>query len=285
MLRITLLLLTLAAYPAGADPWWRPGGEFDLGLSTRSEPTARVDLAWPALPLAADGALRFELGAFGYVLPGKRPHETYAALAWRDRVRLGFIRPAYDDVLRSPLEQAAPNLAYQRAETGRAYATTTAMRRTAVPRGLSVRGDHGALDWAVSAHNAPVDGYASLTAALRWQGPGWHLAAATERLSEDGTISHNTKIGGGLATPAARLDLAFFHPAASGRPDALGLDLGLPAGPRVALHAFGELTRDPASRALGIGADHTLGRAGTLSAAATRAGRDTALHLTLGQRF
>ncbi len=239
------------------------------------------------VPLGRKAPLGFEFGAFAYALTGKHPHETYAALVWNDRWRAGVVRPAYDSVLPSVFARAAPYLAYERAEYARAHATVEAMRHTAVPWGLSWRQSLGRTDVAVSLHDASKGHFGALSLAVAYNGEGWQLAAAIEAVSSDRhSIERiNAKIGARVDLGRAELGIAYLHPDANRRPDALALDLVVPVPGRLNLMAFGEFTADGRDDAYGIALDHAFRPDSSLLVAATDGARGRAFHLTLEHRF
>jgi hypothetical protein len=134
MLR-ALCLTAALLYPIGAsaEPW-SFAGTLAIGATDLDGGTGIVGLdAMATVPLNARLHVNIEIGTYLYMLEGKRPHETYAALVLDDRWRIGAVRPAYDAVLPSVFSRAAPFLAYGRAEYTRAHATIESMRNTAVP--------------------------------------------------------------------------------------------------------------------------------------------------------
>jgi hypothetical protein len=245
-----------------------------------------VDVTF-SLPLSQRVPLRFEAGTYLFALDGKRPHETYGALVWNDRLRAGALRPAYDAVLPSVFEDTAPYLAYQRAEYARSHNTVEAMRRTAVPWGLSYAGSAGRLDWVVSAHDAVKGTFRSTSAAVTYTGEGWAVMAAVESVwsrdnAHDGV---NAKIGARFDIGPAALELALLHPDANSRPDALAVDLRVPLSSRTGLSVMGEFTEDGSDDAYGLAADVRLGKGSRLVLAATDGAAGAAAHLTCVTRF
>ena len=248
---------------------------------------ASVDLTG-SIPLGHpfERPLALEIGTFAFVLRDKRPHETYVALAWDDRFRLGVVRPAHDAVLPSVFADTAPWLAYTRAEYAGARTTVAAMRRTAVPFGASWQDAQGPLEWSVSAHDAAKGGFLSASAALSWRTGGWQVAGAAEGVWDrgGGWQGLNAKLGAGHDAGSWGGDAAWLHPKANGRPDALALDLWAKAGARWTLSGFGELTRT-GEDAGGIAARRDLGPHSALTLAATRESAAGGLHLTLSRGF
>lgn len=265
-------------------------GTISLGLTDRPDPrgVGLID-ATLSVDLLQGQPLRFELGTYMVVLAGKRPHETYAAFAWDERFRLGVVRPAYDSVLPSVLETRAPYLAYERLEYARAHATTEAMRRTAVPFGVSAEGAQGATQWMVSAHRADEGGFDALSVAVTHAGPGWQLSAAVEAVRDqtEGRDALNAKLGGQADLGRdLRLGLAWLSPEANDRPDALSADLTWQAGAALDLSAFGEFTKGGREDAWGLAAQYRLRPQTGISLAGTdSAEHGQALHLTLTQGF
>ncbi|WP_425098626.1 hypothetical protein [Tropicibacter sp. S64] len=246
----------------------------------------KVDLTF-AFPLTRGGRLGAEIGTYMFVLPQKRPHETYVSLTWDNRWRLGVVRPAYDFVLPSVFEEAAPLLAYERAEYARAYTTTTAMRQGAVPWGLSYTDDREPFGWAVSLHHASKGGFSSASVAARWQTGPWHLAAAAEGIWDvsggyDGT---NAKLGVTYVQDRWSLGLAWLHPEAENLPDALALTGTVAVSQKLSLSAFGEFTEGGRDDAYGVAAQYALTDRASLSLAATQWRDEGGVHLTVTHRF
>ncbi len=259
MIRFVLPVLGLILPTALQAQSLEFSGQLALGAtqSVPGEAIGQADVTL-ALPLSRRVPLVFEAGAYLFALYGKTPHETYVALVWNDRLRLGVVRPAYDSVLPSVFEQSAPALAYDRAEYARAQTTVAAMRRTAVPWGLSWRGRAGQLDWAVSAHHAEKGGFSAASLALRHVGEGWELAAAVEQVrghsgAPDGT---NAKIGGRVTIGRAEAGLAALFADANGRSTALAVDLVVPVGSRTRFRAMGEFTEQGKDDAYGLALHH-----------------------------
>jgi hypothetical protein len=272
-LRSTLLpLALLAAAPAVAQetetrvapaPSYLSKVTFDgvvgLGSSTDNHGAAIgfADVTF-GLPLLRRLPLRFEVGTYLFALDGKRPHETYAAFAWNDRLRLGALRPAYDAVLPSVFETSAPYLAYRRSEYTRSHNTVEAMRRTAVPWGLSYTGASGRLDWIVSLHDARKGDFSTASAALTYSGAGWQAMAAVERVDAGGTrhTGFNAKLGARVTSGILDFGLAYLHPDANRRPDALAIDAAFAASARITLGLMGEVTEDGSDDAYGLSMDY-----------------------------
>lgn len=286
---IPLVALAFSAVPAFAQSL-HLAGEASLSATTVADDPAigRLDFDL-TFPLAAKRGLplSLEIGAFAYVLPQKRPHETYVALAWDERLRLGVVRPAYDFVLPSVFARHAPYLAYARAEYTRAYTTTNAMRRTAVPWGLSYTDQSDTVKWAASAHNASKGGFRSASLAARWDRGEWQLAAAAEGVW-DFTGAHggtNAKLGASWTGAPWTVGAAYLHPGAEKLPDAVSLDVSYQINSHLSLSGFGEVTDKGQDDAFGIAAEYALPPKAALSLAATQWHGDTGLHLTLSRHF
>jgi hypothetical protein len=239
--------------------------------------------------------LSLEIGTYLFALDSKRPHETYGALAWNDRLRLGAVRPAYDAVLPSVFARAAPYLAYSRAENTRAHATVEAMRRTAVPWGLSfgqefgegLGGGLGVTRVDVSVHDASKGGFRSASVALSQSGDGWQVAAAVESVwSDDGTHHGlNTKLGGRYDFGQSTFGLAWLRAEANDRPDTLAIDFQTPLSDRFDLLAFGETSRDRTDDAYGLALDYGMRADTSVLFAVTESSGGGGVHLTLERRF
>ncbi|WP_323771162.1 hypothetical protein [Antarctobacter sp.] len=239
------------------------------------------------IPLTRRYPLTFEVGAYLFGLDGKRPHETYGAFAWDDTWRVGVVRPAFDQVLPSVFARAAPYLAYERAEYTRAHATVEAMRRTAVPWGISWQQSFGQTDVAVSLHDANKGNFRSASIALTYQGAGWQLAAAVETLTED-DFTHagiNAKLGARFDMGQMDVGITYLHPDANETPDALALDVVFPVSSRVDMLAFGEITDKGKDDAYGLALDYKVRGDSSVLFAVTDGARDSAMHLTLERRF
>lgn len=261
-------------------------GTLGIGVTSRDGDTGMgaVD-ATLTVPLSRRIPLSFELGTYMFVLDGKNPHETYAALAWDDRFRLGVVRPAYDAVLPSVFEGLAPFVAYERAEYSRAAATTRAMRATAVPWGVSAAFSQGATDWQVSLGDAAKGGFTAASISAAHRRDGWQVAAALEAVwPRDGDAELNAKIGARFDIATASFGIALLHPGASDRPDALALDATAPLSDRLELRAAGEITGD-GKDAYGLGLDYALSHRAGLTVSVTEDRRHQAAHLTLRYAF
>ncbi|MBY6161844.1 hypothetical protein KUV73_13230 [Mameliella alba] len=243
--------------------------------------------ATATIPITRRYPLSLELGTVLFGLDGKRPHETYAALARDDTWRIGVVRPAYDQVLPSVFTRAAPSLAYERAEYARAHTTVEAMRRTAVPWGLSYQQSYGRTDVAVSLHDAVKGSFRSASFAVAYNGEGWQLAAAVETVSSR-DMKHdgiNAKIGGRFDLGQLDVGIAWLHPEVNDRPDALALDVVFPVTTKLDMMVFGEFTEGARDDAYGIALDYKLRPETSVLFAATDGAAGSALHLTLEHRF
>ncbi|WP_040604272.1 hypothetical protein [Sagittula stellata] len=240
-----------------------------------------------AVPLTSRVPLTFEFGTYLFSLDGKRPHETYGAFAWDSRYKLGALRPAYDAVLPSVFEDTAPFLAYSRAEYTRAYNTVEAMRRTAVPWGLSAEGSTGSLDWIVSVHDASKGSFRSASAALTWNGNSYRLMAAVESVwtRDNEHVATNSKVGGAYLFDGGEIGLAYLHPEANQRPDAVAWHMRVPLADRLGLDVMGEFTEDATDEAYGIAVDYSFKEFGKVTFAATDGALHPGLHATYTYKF
>lgn len=232
--------------------------------------------------------LTLEVGAYEFVLPEKRPHETYVALTWDDRFRLGVVRPAYDTVLPSKFEHIAPYLSYERAEYSRARTTTLALRDGAVPFGLSYQSRPGDWNWAVSAHSARGGEFHSASAAASYEKGPWTVAAAVEGLWPDHSdgAELNAKAGVTYTKDNWAVGLSFFHPSAHDDPDILALDLFYKATRDLSLYLVSELAENSDFNAHGFGLSYSISDRAALTAAITQTGnQETAGHFGLSWRF
>lgn len=238
-------------------------------------------------PLTQRAPLAFEFGTYLFALDGKRPHETYGALVWDGKYRVGAVRPAYDVVLPSVFEETAPYLAYTRAEYARSHNTTEAMRRTAVPWGASVSGSFDKVNWVVSAHDAVKGTFRSSSVAMTYTAQGWRVMAAIEGVwsrdnSHDGI---NAKLGAEVDIGTTTATLAWLHPDANSRPDALAFDLKIPATARVEVDLFGEFTDDGSDDAYGLAIGYSFRNDSTLVLSATDGAHGPTSHLTYAISF
>ena len=239
------------------------------------------------VPLTSRVPLTLEIGGYLFALDSKRPHETYVNLSWDDTWRVGAVRPAYDFVLPSVFERAAPYLAYERAEYARSHATVEAMRRTAVPWGLSWTHSTGDADLMVSLHDASKGNFRAASVAFVRQGDGWQISGAVEALwTHEGVFDGlHTKLGGRATAGPAEVGLTWLHPDSNDRPDALAMDVIAPLGDRLDLMAFGEFTEGGMDDAYGIGLDYGLRPDSHVLFAVTDGARGDAVHMTLERRF
>lgn len=286
-LALVVALAAMTASPLSAQSL-KFAGTVDAGVTdmTRDPMFGAVDMTVSA-PLAVQGRLAFEFGAYLFALDGKKPHETYAAFTWDDRFRLGVVRPAYDLVLPSVFEHTAPFLAYQRAEYGRSFNTVEAMRHTAVPWGLSAQGSAGSMDWVVSAHRAEKGGFSAASAAVTYTGQGYRLMAAVETIRDDaGALDGtNAKIGARFDLGRSEFGIAWLHPDANARPDALSLDARIPLTGQITLAALGEFTEGAKDDAYGLALTRKFGKYGATTVAVTDGAAGPGLHLTHSYRF
>lgn len=287
-LRACLILLTSSAAAPAAAQQVDFDGALRVGASGLygGEGIGAADFI-AGFDFFRDTPLGAELGFYGFAGRAGRPHETYVALVWNDRWRVGAARSAYDRVLTSAFDRTAPLLASNRVEYTRALATVEPIRRGAVPWGLSYAGRIGRTRLAVSAHRAVKGDFTALGLAVerRWQGAG--LAAAVEGVwAGTGTTGGlNAKIGGDATLGRARLGLAYLHPDANARSDAVALDLSYAVRPRLALLAFGEFTLDNGDDAYGLGADFVMRDSTSVLISLTDSTGGQAAHFTLEQRF
>lgn len=243
--------------------------------------------ATATIPLSHRYPINLEIGTYFFGLDSKRPHETYVALAWDNAWRAGAIRPAYDQVLPSVFARSAPYLAYERAEYSRAHATVEAMRRTAVPWGLSWQHSFGQTDVALSFQNASKGGFASSSISLAYQGDGWKVAAAVEHVTGRNFAENgiNAKLGARFVLGQMDVGIAWLHPQANKQPDALALDLVFPVASRLDAMAFAEVTEQGNDDAYGIAVDYKVRPNASVLLAVTGGARDPAVHLTMERRF
>lgn len=290
MPRLSVLALALlAAQTGGARAQsFDHSGSIDIGLTdmARGSLFGAIDATF-VLPISKAAPLAFEFGTYLFALDGKNPHETYAALTLGDSFRIGALRPAYDAVLPSVFAHVAPYLAYSRAEYSRSYNTVEAMRRTAVPWGVSAGGHAGQLDWIVSLHDATKGAFRSASFALTWRGTGYSLMAAFEALRDDNGMkdSTNAKIGARIDLGRAELGLAWLDPEANARPKAVSLDLSAPLGDRLGLSLMGEFTKDARDDAYGMAMGYDLRTHGTITLAGTDGAAGPGAHLTYTYQF
>lgn len=228
-----------------------------------------------------------ELGFYGFAGRAGRPHETYVALTWKDKWRVGFTRSAYDTVLISAFDHAAPMVGLNRVEYTRALATVEPIRRGAVPAGLSYTAKLGEATWAASAHHASKGDFTAVALAVSQDWERLTLAAAVEGVwagvaTTDGV---NAKLGGTYDFGATRLGFAYLHPGANARPDTLALDLAYSPVKGLDLLAFGEISLDDSDDAYGVAADFILRDSTSWIVSATDSQSGSAFHATLEQRF
>lgn len=263
-------------------------GAIRLGGSSRADDLAVGHLdATLGLPLLRGLRLSAELGVYMFYRDGKNPHETYAALVWDDRLRLGAVRPAYDAVLPSTFLRAAPTIAQDRMEYTLSHATTEAARKTAVPWGLSYQDASGDLFWAISAHRAEKGDFTAASLALSRQSGPFQMAAGIEPVWDNSGsyLGTNAKLGGRWTSGPVDLGLAWLHPDANNRPDALALDAAVALADRITALAFAELTEAGQDDAYGLALQLDVTHSTALFLAGTGGAGDEALHLTVEHRF
>ena len=289
-----LLLLLLCAHSLFARASWAQSldftGDISVGVTTINDNhgIARVDatLAFPFTHIEGR-PLSFEFGTFAYLLRGDHPHETYAALVFDDRWRLGVVRPAYDLVLPSVFAFTAPSVADTRAEYVRAHATTEAMRFNSVPIGFSYSGHVGEFDWAVSMHDADDGDFRSTSAALLWQELHLQLAFGVEAVWEpsDSFTGINAKVGGRWTGEQWEVGLAYLHPDANQRPDTLAFDLQYSVSNKLLFSTFGEVTETLHDEAYGFAAKYQLTSSSDAIFSATTARDSDELHFTYTRNY
>lgn len=228
-----------------------------------------------------------ELGFYGFAGRAGRPHETYVALTWKDTWRVGFTRSAYDTVLISTFDHAAPMVGLNRVEYTRALATVEPIRRGAVPSGVSYTGTYGDATVVASAHHASKGDFTAVALAVEQEWENFTLAAAVEGVWADivTTDGVNAKIGGTYDFGDTRLGFAYLHPGANARPDTLALDLAWSPIKGLDLLAFSEISLDDSDDAYGVAADFILRDSTSWIVSATDSKAGSAFHATLEQRF
>lgn len=288
---LTLLcLLLFTPLPLGAEGL-RFSGDVSLGVSSvdARHGNGRID-ALLSIPLVSlrDRPLAAEIGGLIYFARANKPHETYAALAYDDRLRMGYLRPAYDLVLPSVFALTAPAVAETRLDFARALTTVEAVRVNAVPFGLSYTETAGDLRWALSLHDARDGGFRTASAAAEWRADGWSLAGAVEGVWDQSNDWQglNAKLGGRWQSDGLALGLAWLHPDANARPDALAFDLSYQLSSYLTLLAFGEVTENRSADAYGLAARHEVGPGTEMVLAVTDGdAMGTELHLTVTRRY
>lgn len=289
-----IFFVFLCAFFAAAQPGSADSVDFsgDVTVGVNSfdsrNAIARVDATLTfALARIKDRPLTFEFGTFAYFLKGDRPHETYAALAFDNRWRLGVVRPAYDRVLPSAFAFAAPSIANVRAEYTRSRATTEAMRFNSVPVGVSYSDQTGDLTWAVSAHDADDGDFRSASFGLSWQEATLQFAVAAEAVWDprDRFEGFNAKFGGRWQKDELSVGLAYLHPDANQRPDALAFDIQYAFTTNLTVATFGEITKSRSRDAYGLAATYRF-RSGSDIAVSTTSAEDSGdIHLTYTRRY
>lgn len=285
---LSLVIATLAT-PAAAQALYFEG---DLSFAVSSDDDrsalARIDMiASIGLFRLSSQRLELELGVFGYYFQGDRPHETYAALSLDDRWRVGVMRPAYDLVMPSVFALTAPAVADERAEYARALTTTRALRFNDVPIGLAYtdRGD-GYL-WGVSIHDADDGDFRSMSAAFELETGQWVWSFASEGVwdRQNTFEGANTKFGARWADRSWTIGMAWLHPDANARPDALAFDLAYALSEELSILTFGELTRHASDRAYGIGGRHAIDGRSDLVLSGTREDNVNEVHFVYTRRY
>lgn len=266
-------------------------GDVSLGVNSFDDRIgiARVD-AMLSLGLfsVAERRLSVELGTFAYFFKGDRPHETYAALAYDDRARLGVVRPAYDLVLPSVFALTAPAIAEMRAEYARALTTTEAMRFNAVPVGVSYTSDEGSTLWAVSAHDVTKgEDFSAVSAAFQRGDGRWVWSVAVEGVWDkwDDFQGVNAKVGGRWTGDQWKIGLAYLHPDANARPDAFALAASYALSKDLSLSAFAEITQSAGDDAYGIAGVYDVSKAADLVLSNTEADGSYEYHFTYTRRY
>ena len=264
----------------------------DVSLSTNSvndqHGIARVDAILSlGLFRLAERPLTAELGTFAYFMRGDRPHETYAALAYDDRFRLGIMKPAYDLVLPSVFAFTAPSVAETRAEYAKARTTTEAMRFNSVPIGASYTEDTGNILWGISIHDADDGDFRSASGALEWRDEPWTWAVAMEGVwdRQNEFQGLNTKLGGRWSAENWAFGLAWLHPDANARPDALAFEASYDVSQYLTVMAFGEITDAGHDNAYGIAAKHQIAPDTDMVFSATDGADNTEVHMTFTRRY
>ena len=228
-----------------------------------------------------------EIGFYGFAGKSGRPHETYAALTWNDTWRVGFTRSAYDTVLKSTFDHAAPRVGLDRVEYTRALATVEPIRRGAVPWGVSYTGSFGQTSVVASAHHASKGDFTAVALAVSREWESLTLSGAVEGVWADivTTDGINAKLGGTYDFGSLRAGLAYLHPGANARPDTLAFDLAYSPIKGLDLLAFGEISLDDTDDAYGVAADFILRDSTSWILSATDSSGGSAFHATLEQRF
>lgn len=290
MLRPALLVAMACAPSAALTQSWTPSGDIVVGITDASEGTAiariNADVTF-SLEALTDLPAKIDVGTFMYVLPSKRPHETYISLVWQDRWRIGAVRPAYDAVLPSVFAFHAPYLAYDEAENTRAFATVQAMRKTAVPYGLSYTADEGSHFWGVSLHVAPEDDFQTLSGAVSVRHAAWTFSAAAEGVwhARNKSEEFNTKLGVEYQQGNVDLKAAFFHPEANDRSDLIALEASYQLTGDASVSAFGEVVHQEESASYGMALNYALSPRTSLGGAITQQEQGMNLHFSLAVDF
>ncbi|MEQ5870314.1 hypothetical protein J4E08_10425 [Sagittula sp. NFXS13] len=284
---ISLILLVSAAAPAAAQSV-KFEGTVEAGVTNLAElPLFGAMDATASVPFPTSHPLSFEVGTYLYALDGKNPHETYAAFVWDGRIRLGVVRPAFDSVIPSVFGHTAPYLSYDRLEYTRSHNTVEAMRRTAVPWGVSVDGEMDALTWSVSAHGAHKGGFRTASAALSQQSGHYEFAAALESIwSDDGQHEGvNAKLGTRADFGSVDLSAAWLSMAANDRPNAIALKAEVDLTGDYLITVMGEFSEDQEDDAYGLAVKRSYHQYGDAVLAATDGEAGPGLHLTYAYTY
>lgn len=293
MYRVALLILfsTLSLGGKSIAQSLDFSGDVSLGVNSSDDRIgiAHVDamLSFGLLSVA-ERRLSVELGTFAYFIKGDRPHETYAALAYDDRVRVGVVRPAYDLVLPSVFAATSPQVAEMRAEYTRALTTTEAMRFNAVPVGVSYTSDEGSARWAVSVHDVTKGEQFSAISAAFQRGDGrwvWSFAVEGVWNNWDDFQGINAKVGGGWRGDQWEIGLAYLYPDANARPDAFALAASYAQSKHLSLSAFADITQSAGDDAYGIAGVYDVSDADYFALSNTETGGVNEYHFTYTRRY
>lgn len=262
-------------------------GGFDSRLAGGG--IARIDLGFslPVLPRRIDG-LRFEFGLYSFVREASNPHETYAAFGWGDHLRFGVLRPAFDAALDSPFATVLPRVADETVDSHRSYATEAALRRTAVPIGLSWSDHNGSLDWQISLHDAERGNFRLISASASQEVGALTLAGAVEGVWTHGSgrwRGLNAKLGMRAPLGAGDAGLTLLHAEANGADDALELDWRYDLRPDLALFAMTHLEATGGDDHYGLGASYAITPSNSLTVTASGGSGTAGIYTGLSHRF
>lgn len=265
-------------------------GDVSVGLNTVDDQygISRVDAMLSFTVLHLDNRpLSVEFGGFAYFKRKDRPHETYGALAFDNRWRFGFVKPAYDLVLPSVFAYAAPAVAEIRADYVRARATVEPMRVYSVPWGMSYTDQFGDMQFAVSGHRASDGDFGALSTSLGWDTSPVSYGIAVEWVWDPrGSFAgYNAKAGARWKSKLWEIGLAYLHPDANSRPDALAFDVTYAVTRKVALSAFGEMTRTRHDEAYGLSARYRVNPVSDITLSGTTSRDGELAHLTYNRRY